>query len=215
MKGKYFILGALMILAALVASVLFYPHLGLTVPTHWNVHGQPDAYGSRWAVLIPMPAVMTGIVLLMAALPWLSPKKYEVNGGKPGYLQIMLVMLVFFLYLHVVMLSADAGRHFDVSKVVLGGVCALIAGLGSLLARLPRNFYVGVRTPWTLADERVWGRTHRFAARCFVVVGLLGVIFVFVGAPVWATIVALCAGTLAPVIHSLVCYKQLEHRGAV
>ena len=215
MKRNYFIVGALMILAALVASALFYPHLGSTVPTHWNAHGQADGYGSRWAVLVPMPAVMIGMVLLMAALPWLSPRKYEVNGAKPGYLQIMLVLLLFFLYLHVALLSAAAGEHFDMSKVLVGGVCALTAGLGPLLARLPRNFYVGVRTPWTLADERVWVSTHRFAAKCLVVAGLLGVVLTFAGAAIWGPLVILCAGFLTPGVHSLVCYKQLEHHGAV
>ena len=215
MKRNYFVLGALLVLAAVVASGMFYPHLAATIPTHWNAHGQVVGYGSRWAVLIPLPAVMVSLVLLMAALPWLSPRKYEVNAGKPGYLQIMLVLLTFFLYIHVILLVAGSGQRFDVSKVVLGGVCALIAGLGPLLAHLPRNFYVGVRTPWTLADERVWASTHRFGAKCLTAAGVLGAVLVLAGGPIWSTTVVLCAGALAPVIHSLVYYKQLEHRGAV
>lgn len=215
MKRNYFVVGVLIVLAAVVASVLFYPHLPSTVPTHWNSHGHVDGYGSRWAVLIPLPAVMAGLVLLMAALPWLSPRKYEVNGRNLRYLQIMLVLLVFFMYFHVVLLTAAAGQHFDVGKVVVGGVCALIAGMGPLLAGLPRNFYVGVRTPWTLADERVWVSTHRFAAKCLTAAGLLGVVLTSVGAPIWAAVVILCAGALAPVVHSLAYYKQLEHRRAV
>jgi uncharacterized membrane protein len=215
MKRNYFVVGALLIVAALVTSGLFYPHLPQTVPTHWNAHGQVNGYGSRWTVLIPMPAVMAGVLLLMAALPWLSPRKYEVNGGKPGYLQIMLVLPTFFLYIHVALLIAGSGQRFDVSKVVLGGVCALIAGLGPLLARLPRNFYVGVRTPWTLADERVWTSTHRFGAKCLTAAGVVGVVLVLAGSPIWGAVGVLCAGALAPVVHSLVYYKQLEHRGAV
>ncbi|HXJ94897.1 MAG TPA: SdpI family protein [Terriglobia bacterium] len=215
MKRNYFVIGALLVAAAVVASGLFYPHLASTVPTHWNVHGQVDRYGSRWAVLIILPATMTGVMLLMAALPWLSPKKYEVNAGRHGYLQIMLVLLAFFLYFHIALLSASAGRRFDLGKVLLGGVCALIAGLGPLIARLPRNFYVGVRTPWTLADERVWASTHRFGAKCLTAAGVLGVVVTLAGAPIWVGVVILCAGALAPVVHSLVYYKQLEHRGAV
>jgi uncharacterized membrane protein len=214
MKRNYFVVGVSFLLAAVVASGLFYPHLPSRVPTHWNSHGQVDGYGSPWALLIPMPAVMTGVLLLMAVLPWLSPKRYEVNSGKPGYLQIMLVLLTFFLYLHMALLIAGSGQRFDVSKALLGGVCALLAGLGPLLARLPRNFYVGVRTPWTLADERVWVSTHRFAAKSLTVAGLLGVLLVIGGTPIWAPVIVLGAGALAPVVHSLVFYKQLEHRGA-
>jgi uncharacterized membrane protein len=215
MRRNYFVLAGLIVLAAAAASVLLYPHLPSRVPTHWNSHGQVDGYGSPWAALIPMPAVMAGLVILMAALPWLSPRKYEVNGVKPGYLQVMLLLLVFFLYLHIAFLSAAGGEHFDVSKVVMGGVCALTAGLGPLLVRIPRNFYMGIRTPWTLADERVWVSTHRFAAKSLGLAGLLGVVLTFAGAAIWAPAVILCAGFLAPVVHSLVYYKQLQHRGAV
>jgi hypothetical protein len=152
MKRNYLVVGALLVLAAFVASGLFYPHLAATVPTHWNAPGQADGDGSRWAVLISMPAVMASLMLPMAALPWLSPRKYEVNAGKPGYHAGAAGVLP---YVHVALLRAAAGQRFDVTKVMLGGTCALIVGLGPLIARLPRNFYVG---PAHALDPR--GRTR-------------------------------------------------------
>lgn len=147
MKRNYFRLAGLITLAAVAGSFVFYSHLPAVVPTHWNIHGEVDRYGSNWGALVLVPAIMAGMMLLMAGLPWLSPKKYEVNGGKPAYLQIMIALLVFFTYIHFTLLSTAAGRHIDVAKAVLGGVCALFAAMGPMLSRVPRNFYVGVRTP--------------------------------------------------------------------
>ena len=213
MKRNYFLAAGLLTLLAAIGSLIFYPELPAVVPTHWNSHGQVNAYGPRWEALMLIPAVMLGLLLLMTALPWLSPRRYEVDAKSPAYLQIMLVISAFLAYFHFVWLSAAAGRHLDIGKAVLGGICALFAAIGPLLGRLPRNFYVGIRTPWTLANEQVWKDSHRFGAKCFTAAGLLGLLLSFASSAIWAPFAVLAAGALAPVIYSLVLYKQLEHRG--
>lgn len=83
------------------------------------------------------------------------------------------------------------------------------------MGKLRRNFfYVGIITPWTLASERVWNATHRFAAKTFVAGCLVGLVFSIVGFFLWAILTTL-VGDLAPVIYSLVIYKQLERRGEI
>jgi uncharacterized membrane protein len=88
--------------------------------------------------------------------------------------------------------------------------CAL---LGNVMGKVRRNFYVGVRTPWALANERVWNATHRFAAKTFVAAGVIGLALTLLGFTGWPVFVLLMAGLLAPVAYSLVFYKQLERRG--
>jgi uncharacterized membrane protein len=99
-------------------------------------------------------------------------------------------------------------------RAVLCGVCLFIILFGNLLGKVRRNFYIGVRTPWTLASERVWNDTHRFAARITVAAGLLGLALSIAGLYL-AALFALLAGGLAPVVYSLVLYKQLERRGEI
>jgi uncharacterized membrane protein len=76
-----------------------------------------------------------------------------------------------------------------------------------------RNFFIGVRTPWTLANERVWNATHRCAAKTFVLGGLIGLVLTAVSGAGWLPFAALMAGALVPVVYSLVVYKQLQRRG--
>ncbi len=214
MKRNYLLAGGLVVLITVAVTLAFYSHLPETVPVHWNLHGQADRFGPRWEGLVLMPAVMAGVILLVAALPWLSPERYRVNGAGSGYLQVMLILLVFLACLQVTTLASAAGHHLPVAKIALGGVSTLLAALGFVLPRLPRNFYVGVRTPWTLADPRVWEATHRFAAWCFVTAGVLGLAMAFTAAPLWAFVVVLGAAALAPVFYSLMYYKRLGRHSA-
>jgi len=100
-----------------------------------------------------------------------------------------------------------------VGRAIIGGVCLLLALLGNLMGKVRRNFYIGVRTPWTLANERVWNATHRFAGKTLVAGGLAGLALTVAGLNGWPVMVALLAGALIPVGYSLVFYKQLERRG--
>ena len=124
-----------------------------------------------------------------------------------------MLMLVTMVAYFAVILWAGVGHPLNVGRAIVGGVCLLFALLGNLMGKLRRNFYIGVRTPWALANERVWDATHRFAAKTFVAGGLVGLVLTAAGLNGRPVIVVLLTGGLVPVVYSLVFYKQLERRG--
>ena len=214
MTGKYYYLaGIVLTAAALAATVVAYPQLPSSVPTHWNIHGQANGYSPKWALYILGPGIMAGIVLLTWLLPWLSPKQFEVESFRSTYLQIMLMTAGMMAYIDAMILWAGVGHSMNVGRAGLFGVCMLFALLGNVMGKVRRNFYIGVRTPWALANERVWNATHRLAAKTFVVGGLAGVALIAIGLNGWPPFVVLMAGALIPVLYSLYFYKQLERRG--
>ncbi|MFZ0731612.1 MAG: SdpI family protein [Candidatus Sulfotelmatobacter sp.] len=210
---RYFLGAAAVILATLAGILVAYPQLPVAVPIHWNIHGQVNGWAPKWALFLYGPGMMLALVGLFAALPWLSPKRFEVDSFRPTYLYIMIVTLAMFAYIQILTLLAALGLALDVGPAIEGGVCLLIALLGNVLGKVRRNFYVGVRTPWTIANERVWNATHRLAAKTFFAAGLLGFTAVLVRAPFWLPLTAILIGAFIPVIYSLIFYKQLEHRG--
>ena len=207
---KYYWGAAAVILAAMVGTVVAYPKLPNIVPMHWNAHGQVNGWGPKWSVFLTGPGLMIAFTLLFSALPRLSPRKFEVDSFRRTYLYIMIVIVAMLAYVHLLVLIFALGFALDVSRAIVGGVCLLIALLGNVLGKVRRNFYVGVRTPWTIADERVWNATNRLAARTFFTGGLLGLLGVILHAPFWWPIAVIGAAALIPVIYSLVFYKQLE-----
>ena len=194
-----------------------YPSLPNLVPIHWDAHGHVNGWGPKWSLFVYGPGLMLFIVLMFSALPWLSPKKFEVDSFRATYLYIMIVIVGMLAYFQLLLLMSALGSRggivLDISRAVEGGVCLLIALLGNVLGKVRRNFFVGIRTPWTIANEQVWNATHRFAAKTFFAGGLLGLMAVILHAPFWLPVTAILVAALVPVIYSLVFYKQLEHRG--
>ncbi len=213
MTRKYFLIGFALLMICLLATAILYPYLPTRVPTHWNGHGQVDGYGAKWTLFIVDPGFMLGMLGLFAILPWLSPRHFEVQTFRSTYLYIMMVILIYLAFTHGLTLwSAVSGRtHLD--RAIMGAVCLLIVLLGNVMGKVRRNFYIGIRTPWTIADERVWNATHRLGAKTMVLGGLAGFILALAGAWPWLCLVSVLAGAFVPVIYSLVYYKQLERRG--
>jgi uncharacterized membrane protein len=215
------VVAVLLVVAAWGASALLLPDLPAKIPTHWNIKGEIDGYGSKtWAAFL-MPAGMLGMLLLFLALPALSPRHFEVDTFRETYLYIMVVIVAMFAYIHGLTLYA-AWTHveakapkFDFGRALLGGMFLFFALLGNVMGKVKRNFYVGVRVPWTLASERVWNDTHRVAAWWMVLGSVVGFLITVCGGPIVAAIAVMFVTFLAPVVYSFIHYKRLERSGAL
>jgi uncharacterized membrane protein len=206
-----------MTLGVLAYSLAIYPSLGEKVPLNWNIQGQVGLWGNRsWAAFM-FPGIMGVMALLVIALPWLSPRNYQVETFRSTFNYVMVVMVALMGYVHLVCLAASRNPELDVSRALVGGICLLLALVGNVLSKVRRNFWMGFRTPWTLANETVWDATHRLGAKLMVAGGILGAIIVFSGIPAPIAFAAACAVVIgfavAPLFYSLVLYKRLEREG--
>jgi uncharacterized membrane protein len=217
LNRKYYLGAAAVILAVLFGTAVAYPSLPSIVPMHWDAHGHVNGWGPKWTLFLFGPGAMLLMVLTFSALPWLSPKKFEIDSFRATYLYIMIMVVAMMAYFQIlVLLSALgslAGVVLDMTRAITGGVCLMIALLGNVMGKVRRNFFVGIRTPWTIANEHVWNATHRFAAKTFFAGGLIGLLAVILRAPFWMPIAAILIAALVPAIYSLFFYKQLERRG--
>ncbi|SPF39327.1 conserved membrane hypothetical protein [Candidatus Sulfotelmatobacter kueseliae] len=213
MTRAYYIIAAGLIAAVLAATLVTYPHLPATIPTHWDAHGNVNGWSARWTLFVIDPGIMAALLAMFAVLPWLSPKHFEVDSFRSTYLYIMVAILAMLAYMHGLILAAGLSWAIDMSRAVEGGVCLLIALLGNVMGKVRRNFYVGIRTPWTIANEQVWNATHRFAAKTMFAGGVLGLIAAILGAPFWLPIAVVMTASLVPAVYSLVLYKKMESRG--
>lgn len=210
------ILSIVLTAVALIATLILLPQLPEKIPIHWNIQGAVDGYGGReWCWLTP--TMLVGMLLLFWAIPWLSPKPFEVDSFRSTYWFIVLVVTGMFVYIHGLLMWAAWSGKVDITRAMLAGMLVMFSLLGNVLGKVRRNFYVGVRTPWTLASDRVWNETHRLAARMFVGAGILGLVAVVLPVPLPAVIitivVTMIAAGLTPAVYSLVLYKRLEKRG--
>jgi uncharacterized membrane protein len=219
MTRVYWGIGFLLVALAAGAALWLYPSLPDRIPTHWNIEGKVDGYGGKWT-LFAFPVMMLVMLVLFYFLPALSPKQFTVDTFKPTYLYIMDLVLGLFAYMQAVLLlvvhQSTTGRpQLDLGRAFIAGMFLFFGLLGNVLGKVRKNFYVGVRVPWTLASDRVWNDTHRVAAWVFVAVGVIGFAWTILGAPLIAAFGFLLGAAVIPIVYSFVHYKSLERRGAL
>jgi uncharacterized membrane protein len=210
---RRFGLAAAFVALAGVASVLAAPDLPERVVTHWNAAGDPDGTMPRTLALAFLPALSAALVALFAVLPRVDPLGENVAAFRATYDWFVVLLAGFLLFVHAGVLAFNLGYEFDFLLLVLAGVAGLFYAVGLLLERAEPNWFVGIRTPWTLSDETVWNRTHALGARLFkltAVVSLVGLAFgeyavYFVLVPAVGTAVVTAA-------YSYLLYKRLHDR---
>jgi len=217
---RWFYLSILLTLLALAASLYVwnfrYDDLPEQVPIHWNIHGQPDGFVPKSDVVktfLLLPAIMAGTLGLTLLLPWLSPKSFEVDRFRGVYGYLMMLVTALLGFIHCISLWGSLHPGLPLDRLLIGGLFAFFALIGNVLGKVKRNFWIGVRTPWTLASEQVWNETHRLTAWLWVGVSLAAIVALLCNVPVMFCFVALMVAALYPVLHSLILYKRLERAG--
>lgn len=211
MNARSALLGQFVIFCVTVAiSAYFAVTLPDTVATHFDINGHADQYGSKWFPVLLAPGMQLFILLLTVALPFLSPKNFEVTRSGRAYGELMLLVSAFMGVLDVLILLKTANVPVDLTRWLLASLFLFISIMGNLMGKIKRNFYVGIKTPWTLADERVWTQTHRMAAHQFFVGGLIGALLSLVGVPMLWMFGFMTVMCFVPVVMSLVIYKRLN-----
>lgn len=199
-----------LVVAAFLASAVLYPRLPETIPTHWNMSGEADGFAHKPFGPFVLPAVMAGLLLLFHALPAISPKGFGFERFLGVWAVFEAALIGLLTLIHALSLAAALGKPVDVARGVLAGAGLLLVVLGNFQGKLTRNFFIGIRTPWTLASEEVWMRTHRFAGKLFVVAGIIVFVVALAGARLLIGFAALFAAALASVVYSYVVYRKVE-----
>jgi uncharacterized membrane protein len=201
-----------MLVLTLAATLLVYRNLPETVPMHWNASGDIDRYGPR-AWVYTQPLLLGVVTLLWTVLPGVSPDRFRVGGFSATWWYCGVVVAALLAYVQAVLLWGVSTGTMPMARALLGGIGAGIVLLGNVIGKVKRNFWLGVRTPWTLASDRVWYATHRLAAKTMVASGLVALGVAVLGLPFDLGIGAIVAGALVPAGYSLVYYKRLERGG--
>ena len=204
------ILTGFLVLAAFLASAILYERLPERVPTHWNLRGEVNGFTSKPFGPFAMPVVMAGLFLVLMALPVISPRGFRFEGFRAVWGTLQSAVLGLLLLVHILALLAALGKPVDMTRVIEAGVGFLLVVLGNLLGKVRRNFFIGIRTPWTLASEEVWLRTHRVGGRLFVLAGLVMFVLALAGAGPIAMVVVVGSAGLASVVASYVIYRRVE-----
>lgn len=158
-----------------IAAVLVYPTLPDRVPTHFNASGQPDDYSSRMGFMAWTIGLGFILYLVLTFIPLLDPLWKKIEHRYETFLIFRNITLVFIAVIFALAVRAAQTGTFSTQGLGIG-VGVMFIMLGNYMPRLPRNFFFGIRTPWTLASEEVWRRSHRVGGYLFVAGGVVMVL---------------------------------------
>ncbi len=179
------------------------------IPMHWNFAGQVDRYGGRFEGLLAVPLLALAIYLLMIFLPRIDPGRANYDAFAGPYATLRLLILAVMAVIYGLVYLAMRGVPVRIEVWVPLVVGAMFVVMGNLLGKVRPNWFVGIRTPWTLSSKRAWTRTHRAGAWFFILVGLLFMATAFSRSPrmVVLLFVALFGGILALAVYSYVQWR--------
>ena len=199
----------ILILIGVIAGILLYNRLPDPVASHWNERNLVDGYMSRfWGVLM-MPLVATGMFLLFLLIPLIDPLKANIATFREYFNTFIVLFIVFLLYMHGLTLAWNLGYRFDMGGAMLPALGLFFIYAGVLIGKAKRNWFIGIRTPWTLSSDTVWAETHRIGAKLFMASGILALVGAFFGAyAIWFVMLPLIGSSIFLVVYSYVLFQR-------
>jgi len=176
-KSEIIILG--ITLLSFIVGIYFYPQMPEKMASHWNAQGQVDGYISKFWGLFLTPFVLVGFVLLFTVIPKIDPLKANIEKFRKYYDGFIILVFIFMLSIHFQVILWNLGIKISPNVIIPIGLGLLFFYIGILCENAKRNWFIGIRTPWTLSSERVWEKTHKIGGKLFKITGVIAFVGVF------------------------------------
>jgi uncharacterized membrane protein len=205
----------LLVLASFLVGGYAYTALPDTVASHWGISGEPNGYMPKALGAFLLPVMLVLLLAAFAAIPKIDPLRANIQLFKGYYYGFVLLItaFMFIIYAQTVLWNLGTKISFNLTMPILLGI--LFFYVGVLLEKSKRNWFIGIRTPWTLSSDEVWDRTHQLGAKIFKAAGVLMLLGVFMPAYVFYIAIGLIVGAAAgTVVYSYFVYARLMKKGA-
>ncbi len=200
----------ILIAISLLGTFLVFDKLPDKVPGHFDINGEVDRYDNK-EILIFTGGLPLIIYLLMIFLPKIDPKKSSYLKHKKAYKITKAIAIVFLIIVQWIMITVALGFNINVSMIIRIGVGVLFIVIGNFMGQIRQNYFFGIKTPWTLANEMVWKKTHRAGGYAFLVGGLIMIAssFTYGAMAMISLIAAIAIAAFYPIIYSYIIYRKI------
>jgi len=207
-KKIYFIPLALIVLSIL-GSVYLYPVMPPQMASHWNSQGEVNGYMSKFWGLFFLPLISIALFAIFYFIPLMDPKRKNIEQFRV-YFDWFIVLFIFFLtYIHVLSLYWNLGHQFNMTLQIIPGIALLFYYIGIMLRHTKQNWFIGIRTPWTLNSETIWNKTHAIGGKLFkasAIICLLGLIFQKYA--IFFMLIPVLISAIITILYSFILYKK-------
>ncbi len=195
---------------SLVFSLSVYNRLPEQMASHWNEAGQVDGTISRFWGAFMMPLVVLGMLAFFLVIPNIDPLKANIAKFRGQFNTFITLIVAFMTYIHILTTAWNLGYdQFNMGTAMMPALGLVFIFAGIMMRKAKRNFFIGIRTPWTLSSDHVWDETHRLGAVLFIGSGIIAMLGVFFGNyAIWLVLVPVLGSTLFLLVYSYVLYQK-------
>jgi len=216
----FLLVAGITIVGMLIASAVAWASIpsDAEIPIHWNISGEVDGTASKAVGLLMTPALAIGMTALLAAVPFLDPRREHMRQSMRTYTIVCSSVIVFIGLVHLAVVWAALGNQLDIARLIGIGAAAMFGVIGLVIGNTRSNWFLGVRTPWTLSSERSWERTHRLAGRLFLASAAIMLVAGVIGTPALvftAVIGSVLLVTVIAVVYSYLVWRDDPDREGV
>lgn len=199
-----------LLLGSFIAGVYFYTKFPNSVASHWGISGEVNGYSSKLVGAFGIPIMNLGMYVLFHLLPNLDPKKDRYEEFKDAYTLIRNAILLVLVVLFIAMGLYNLGYPVQIAKITPLIIGILMIVLGNYMGKIKQNYFMGIRTPWTLHSTTVWNKTHRVGGYLFVLMGSISIVTAFISPSLAFPIFmgSIIIGTAGIYIYSYLVYKK-------
>jgi len=200
----------LIILASFIIAIYMYPQMPDQMASHWNTQGQVDDHMSESWGLFLMPLISIGIFLLFLLIPKIDPLKKNVEKFRKYFDWFIVLIITFLFYIYLLSLFWNLGYEFDMGFMMIPAIAVLFYFIGIMLKHAKRNWFIGIRTPWTLSSDVVWDKTHQLGSKLFKISAIIALIGIFFNEyAIWIAIIPILVSVLYLLIYSYLEYQKV------
>ncbi len=200
----------LFVIADLLIVGTVYSRLPERMPVHWGLFGNVDRYGSRAEAVFLLPLIALAVWGLLRALPLIDPLRVNYARFAGAYDTVIAAVVGMMLLIHLGIIGVAMGWNIPMQRLVPGVLGVLFVIIGNALPRARPNWWFGIRTPWTLSNERVWTRTHRVAGYVTMAAGAACILAAIIASPLSmiVSVAVVLVSSFIPVVYSYFVWKQ-------
>jgi uncharacterized membrane protein len=196
-----------------IISAFFYSYLPERVASHWDSQGQVNGYMPRFWGAFLVPIISLGLALLFILIPKIDPLKSNIEKFRNYFDWFIVIFLLFMLYVHMLTILWNLGARFNMLQLMIPAMGLLFFYMGLLLQKAKRNWFIGIRTPWTLSSDNVWDKTHRLGAKLYMLAGIIALLGVLLPKiAIWLVIVPVITASIYTIAYSYFEYKKEKRK---
>jgi uncharacterized membrane protein len=194
-----------------IVALWAYFAMPVIMVTHWGINGEPNGYSPKWVGVFLLPVLSLAIWGIFKVVPKMDPMWKNVKKFEDAYDQFVCGILEFLAFIYLMSLAWNLGIRFDFLRVLAVGIAGIYLMTGNLLFKTEQNWCIGVRTPWTLADPKVWKKTNTLAGKLFIVCGAISLLAIFwPNAAVGLMLVPILVASFGVYTYSYILYRKIK-----